>query len=130
MDESLVLLSEIVGLMSLIAGLLMIVIGVVSIFGTWKMYEKAGYAGWKCIIPFYSMYCLAQMSMGNGWLFLLGLVPCVNFVWAIILPFNVAKAFGKGTVFAILTVLFAPITYAIIGFSDAQYVGSKEPAQF
>ena len=42
----------------------------------------------------------------------------------------VAKAFGKGTVFAILTVLFAPIPYAIIEFSDAQYVGSKEPAQF
>lgn len=125
MDSSYELLVETLGLTMLIVCFAMIAVCIVSIIGVWKMFTKAGYAGWKSIIPFYSMYCLTKMTMGNGWLFLLGLVPCVNVVWAIILPFNVAKAFGQGTGFAILTVLFSPIMYAIIGFSSAQYVGSQ-----
>ena len=128
MDSSYTVLSKTVGTMSLFVCIASIAVCVVEIIGIWKMFEKAGYAGWKSIIPFYSSYCLTKLAMGNGWLFLLGLVPCVNFVWAIILPFNVAKAFGKGTGFAILTVLFSPITYAIIGLSSAQYVGSPSGA--
>lgn len=31
---------------------------VICIVGSWKMYEKAGHAGWKSLIPFYRQYIL------------------------------------------------------------------------
>ena len=72
---------------------------VVQIVAMWKMFEKAGVEGWKSIIPFYNSYCLCDITMGNGLLFLLSFIPCVNFVFSIILAINLAKAYGKGNWF-------------------------------
>ena len=35
-----------------------LVVGVLSIAGTWKIFQKLGEPGWKCLIPFYSQYTL------------------------------------------------------------------------
>ena len=92
----------------------------------WKVFVKAGKPGWAAIVPFYSTYCLFEMSFGNGWLFLLCLVPCVNIVVLIMCCFKLAKAFGKGAGFG-LGLVFLPFVFMLIlGFGDAQYIGVQQ----
>lgn len=48
--------------MSLVMMLLYLGVFVFSIVIMWKMYSKAGEAGWKCLIPFYSSYILCKIA--------------------------------------------------------------------
>ena len=52
---------------------------------------------------------------------LLFLIPLVNIAIAIILAIDIAKAFGKGTGFAIGLIFLGFIFYPILGFGSAQY---------
>ena len=105
--------------------ILVLAIGIVAIIGMWKMFSKAGKPGWGAIIPFYNMYCLFDIAWGNGWMFLLTLIPCVGFVFQIILFFKLASAFGKGAGFGFGLLFLTPIFYMILGFGDADYVGPQ-----
>lgn len=100
-----------------------LVIIVVSLVGMWKVFTKAGKPGWAAIVPFYNAYCLFEMSFGNGWLFLLAFVPCVNFVVTIMCCFKLAKAFGQGAGFGLGLVFLPFIFMMILGFGDAEYIG-------
>ena len=103
--------------------IIMLALIVVTLVGLWKVFTKAGKPGWAAIVPFYNLYCLFEMSFGNGWLFLLTFVPCVNFVISIMVQFNLAKAFGKGVGFGFGLLFFNFIFMMILGFGDAEYIG-------
>ncbi len=115
-----------------IAGALMVyyiiilAVAIVTLVGLWKMFTKAGKPGWACIIPFYSQYCQFEMAWGNGWLFLLMFVPCVNFVVMIMMWLKMAKAFGQGTGFGLGLFFLNPIFVLILGFGSAQYIGPQD----
>ena len=79
---------------------LSLVIGILTIAATWLVYRKAGERGWASIVPFYAQYVLYKITWGNGWLFLLLLVPFVNFVVGIITLVKLSKSFGHGGGFA------------------------------
>ena len=98
---------------------------VIQLVGMWKVFVKAGKPGWAAIVPIYNMYCLFEMSFGNGWLFLLSFVPCANFVVAIMCYIKLAKAFGKGVGFGLGLVFFNFIFMMILGFGDAEYIGPQ-----
>ena len=83
----------------LVYSIFVLVIAVLTLVAMWKIFVKAGKPGWACLIPFYNMYCMYDIAWGNGWLFLLTFIPCVGFVFAIIMLFKLAKAFGQGTGF-------------------------------
>ncbi|MDD6491220.1 MAG: DUF5684 domain-containing protein [Firmicutes bacterium] len=103
-----------------------LVISVLTIIAMWKIFKKAGKPGWASIIPFYNTYCLFDLAWGNGWLFLLSLVPCVNIVVMIMLYFKLAKAFGKGTAFGFGLLFLNTIFVLILGFGNAEYVGPQQ----
>jgi hypothetical protein len=98
---------------------------IVTIIGMWKMFGKAGKPGWAAIIPFYNNYCLFDMGWGNGWMFLLLFIPCVNVIFQAILAFKLASAFGRGVGFGFGLWLLAPIFYMILGFGEAEYIGPQ-----
>jgi len=75
--------------------ILSLAISVLAIIALWKIFEKAGEPGWAAIIPFYNLYVLFKITWGNGWKFLLMLIPIANIVFAIITMVKLAKAFGK-----------------------------------
>jgi len=106
--------------------LIILAIVAVNIVALWKLFEKAGVERWKSITPFYNSYRLCEIAMGNGLLFLLSFIPCVNFIFSIVLCLNLAKAYGKDTLFGILMIFFTPIMYLILAFSDAQYIGPQK----
>lgn len=89
----------------------------------WKILVKAGKPGWATIVPLYNVYTEFDLVYGNGWKFLLLLIPFVNFVIMIKYCLDFAKVFGKGTGFGLL-LLFVPIVgFPMLAFGDAQYQG-------
>ena len=135
------------GGLALVSSLIQVVIILLNIIGLFKIYQKMGKPGWKGIIPFYNMYglydelwdkkyfwgyLLAQAVMLNpsspsGLLFSVAdLVLSVAMMVVVMkLYIKLAKAFGKGTGFGVLTFFFAPICLAVLGFGSAEYEGVK-----
>ena len=110
----------------LLMSLIYLALIVVSIAAMWKLFEKAGEAGWKSIIPIYNAYILFKLAGRNGWGILLMLIPIVNIVIWIMVAIDLAKHFGKSTAFGVLgLVLFPFVGYLMLGFGEAKYVGPK-----
>jgi len=102
--------------------ILSIVLGVLMIVAMWKIFTKAGEAGWKSIIPIYNAFVLFRIAGLNPWMFLLMLIPVVNVVVAIVLSLKLGERFGKGAGWSIfLLVIFSTIGYLILGFGSDQY---------
>jgi len=106
---------------SSIIGLL---VAVLVIAGMWKVFTKAGKPGWAAIIPIYNVVVLLQIAGKPLWWIVLLFIPIVNFVIAVMVMISLAKAFGKGTGFALGLLFLSPIFIPILGFSDAQYTGA------
>lgn len=98
-------------------------LAVLSIVALWFIFQKAGEPGWAAIIPFYGTYVLFKIIRGNGWKFLLLLIPIANVVIYIIAMCKLAKAFGKGGGFALGLIFLPVIFYCILAFGSAQYQG-------
>ena len=90
-----------------------------SIVVYWLLFQKAGVTGWGALIPFYSQYLLFKIAFGNGWWFLMCLVPIANIVFVIMLWFRMARAFGKGTGYGFGLWLLNIIFLSILAFSPS-----------
>ena len=104
-----------------------VVVLVLLIVANWKIVTKAGEKGWKSIIPFYNLYIFTKIVDGNGWKFLLLLIPIVDIVYGIMLDVRLAKAFGKGGGFIAGLILLPNIFTLILGFGSAEYLGPQGP---
>ncbi|MCR5430221.1 MAG: DUF5684 domain-containing protein [Eubacterium sp.] len=103
-----------------------IIICILTIIAMWKIFDKAGEKGWKSIIPIYNTYIFFKITWGNGWFFLLMLIPFVNIVIYIITLWKLAKVFDKGVGFFIGLLLLETIFTLILGFGSAEYVGIQD----
>ena len=114
----------------------------------WKVFSKAGEAGWKSLIPVYNVYiefklawkntnmfwiylacALASAVLGqiSGFVAILGAVAgIVVLVITVLLNIRMAKAFGRGTGFAIGLLFLTPIFMMILGFGSSQYLGPQD----
>ncbi|MBQ0004358.1 MAG: hypothetical protein KBS68_00675 [Clostridiales bacterium] len=89
----------------------------------WKIFTKAGEPGWTALIPFYNLYKLFKITMGNGFFVILCFLPFFNFLALILLGINTARAFNRPPLFALGLILLPSVFLIILGFSNAQYVG-------
>ena len=107
----------------LLGGLVGLILALFVVAAMWKIYTKAGQPGWAAIIPFYNIYVLLKIIGRPGWWLLLLFVPLVNFFVMLIIYIDLAKSFGKSTLFGLgllfLNIIFIPI----LGFGDAEYRG-------
>lgn len=93
----------------------------ISFLGYFFIFKKANESGIKAFIPIYNSYIECKIVFNNGWLFLLYLIPGVNFIFVIYKNYTLAKVFGYGELGRILTVIFPIIMTLIIGLSSAEY---------
>lgn len=137
------------GGVTVVTSLLQVAVTLLNIIGLFKIFQKMGMPGWKGIIPIYNTYGLynvlwekkyfwvyfvAQLCLGvfkpDESNLLVSLVILVMSVLTIVLGMKLyiklAKAFGKGTGFGVLTFFFAPICLAILGFGSAEYEGAQK----
>jgi hypothetical protein len=100
-----------------------LVVFALVVVGFWKVFQKAGHPGWTAIIPIYNLYILTQVAGRPWWWLILYFIPLASLIPGILIPVDIAKAFGKGIGFA-LGLFFLPfIFYPILGFGSAQYQG-------
>ena len=121
---------------------------IIRIISMWKIFKKAGQAGWKSLIPIYGDYVLCKIIGISFWLYYLifpaiigaiaGIVSAEtgkeydNIVIAVYVmlveiysSFKLAKAYGKGFVFTLGLILLPGLFYPILGFGSSKYVGKK-----
>ena len=113
----------------------------------WKIFAKAGEAGWKGLIPFYSTYVqyrltwktkmfwiLLAVEIVSGILqnvsdsllatFLAAVLSIVGLVIIIMGQHKLSKSFGHGAGFTVGLVFLSPIFLLILGFGSSQYQGN------
>ena len=109
------------------------VITIISIVANWKIFSKAGEHGWACIVPIYANVVQFKVVGLSPWLLLLYLVPIVNMVvavvFAIMVPFRLAKSFGKDLGWGFGLWLLPFIFNLILAFGSSQYVGPNGETQ-
>ena len=94
---------------------------ILSLVGSWMVYKKMGRQGWEGIVPIYNTYVLCQELYGNGWKFLLLLIPFYNIYFGIKMMIDLAKAFNLGAGFGIGLLLLPFVFWLILAFGGAQY---------
>lgn len=111
-----------------VASIFSIVISILTIIANWKIFTKAGEAGWKCLIPIYNLVILFKIAGISPWLLLVYLAtwipiigPLASLGITIYSMISLAKAFGKGGGFATGLILLNTIFIMILAFSDAKY---------
>lgn len=105
---------------------------ILAVVGKWKVFEKAGIAGWKALIPIYNDYVLFDLVLGNGWYIFLVLIPFVgpmiSSVLAMFGHYRLSVAFGHGLWFAVGLAILNPIFMIILGFDDSIFNPTLMPA--
>lgn len=97
---------------------------IVAIVAQWKIFTKAGEAGWQSIIPIWNTIVLLKIVGRPAWWILLLLIPFVNIVVFIVVMLDLAKSFGKSVAFGVFgLIIFSVIGELILAFGDAKYVG-------
>jgi len=115
-------------------GVSMIVVGIAVVFAVimiaalWKIFAKAGRPGWAAIVPIYNTLQIIWTSGKPWWWLLLLCIPVVNIVLAVVLYYNLAKAFGKGVGYTILLLLLPIIGFPMLAWGSATYK-LKKPAR-
>jgi hypothetical protein len=122
---------------------------VLQVIADWKIFTKAGEAGWKSLIPIYNIFVEYQISWSGlyGLLFLVATfitgalrtgensptwmtaVVTVAAIAAAVLHFvqsvKLAKSFGKGTFYGVLLFLLGPICRIFLGLGSDEYIGPQ-----
>ncbi len=91
----------------------------------WKLFEKAGYEGWKGIIPGYRVYVLACEIAGKDiTTFVLHFIPFISIYAKIVTYMAVAKSFGKDEGFGVGLFFLSIVFFPMLAFSKkVQYIG-------
>ena len=118
---------------------------ILLVIANWKIFTKAGEAGWKSLIPIYNEYILCRIIGINFWIYCLGLplalgilsaIPALaqvmsyisglySLFFLIYSSIKLADAFKKGTGFKVGLILLPGIFHLILAFGDSKYVGKK-----
>ena len=85
--------------------ILSLIIGILTLVAEWMIFKKMGRQGWD----------------GNGWKFLLLLIPIYNIYFVIKMNIDWAKAFNQGVGFGIGLLLLPFIFQLILAFGGDQY---------
>ena len=110
-----------------------LVILVLEIIAKWRLFEKAGEAGWKSIIPIYNAVIEFKIAGLSPWLLLLTLAGAVPVVGSFLVlglvvyeKVKLGEAFGKSGGFIVGMILLPTIFDLILGFDSSKYQGVKE----
>ena len=107
-------------------GLIGLAVAIFFVVAYWKIFTKAGEAGWKSLIPFYNFYITLRIIGKPTWWILMFFIPLVNIIFLIKIQHGLSKAFGKGVLFTCGLIFLTPIFVGILGFGPATYVKADE----
>lgn len=97
---------------------------ILVIAGMWRVFTKAGRPGWAAIIPFYNVYTLLKVCDRPGWWLIWYFIPIANLIVYCVVLIDLARSFGKGTVYGVALWFLSPILVPVLGFGSSRYMGS------
>jgi len=105
---------------------------VLPYIGLWKLFEKAGRAGWEAIIPIYNVYVIIKLTGRPMWWMILLFVPVVDIFILIGLTIDLVKSFGKFSLSQQIAAVILPFIYLPKWGSDKQtkYLGPSADKEF
>lgn len=96
---------------------------ILIIVSMWKIFTKAGKAGWVSIIPIYNIIILLEIIGKPAWWIILYFIPGVNLIFAVWSTNLLSKSFGNSEGFTI-GLLFLPfVFYPVLAFGSSSYHG-------
>lgn len=127
--------------------ILAIVWYLLHIIAAWRIFTKAGEAGWKSLIPVYNLYIQYKISWNTAmfWAAFLGImigsmmnsfggasvsdigavIALAGMVINLIDTHKLSKAFGHGLAFTLGLIFLAPIFNLILGLGNSEYQGPQ-----
>ncbi|MBG31211.1 MAG: hypothetical protein CMI31_14615 [Opitutae bacterium] len=84
-----------------------------------KIFSKAGQAGWKAFIPFFNIFVFTKIVGKPVWWLLIYLLIPVGYILSAI---QIGKLFGKNLLFSIGLILVPLVFYPLIAFGKAQVI--------
>ncbi|MDO9081587.1 MAG: DUF5684 domain-containing protein, partial [Desulfuromonadales bacterium] len=109
------------------AGLLFILLIIASF---WKVFEKAGEAGWKSLIPIYNLFVLLRIAGCPSWWLLMFFLPVVNIYFLVVMHIRLAEKFDKPPLFGFALCFLGFIFFPILAFGSATYEGDEADFTF
>ena len=106
-----------------LGGLLLFMLLIIASF--WKVFEKAGEAGWKSLIPIYNLFVLLRIAGCPGWWLLMFFIPVVNIYFMVVMHIRLAERFGKSALYGFALFLLGFIFFPILAFGPATYEGEE-----
>jgi len=108
------------------------IVTVISLYGLWLLFKKAGKQGWEAIIPFYREYVMAQLTARPTWWVILLLVPIVNIFIFYGLYFDLLKSFGKRRFWETAAAVLVPFIVLPMWGKDplVRYLGPSNTEEF
>jgi len=98
--------------------ILTLIFFLLTVVGLWKIFEKAGYQGWKVIIPFYNFYIWLKIINKPLWWYIFIIAPFINVFTIMLMVVEVAKCFKKnGLIEQAISVLVPFFYLPYLGFS-------------
>ncbi len=107
-------------------GIVAVALGVLIIAGLWKVFVKAGIAGWWAIIPILNIYGILKVAGRPAWWLILFLIPCIELIIALVVFIDVAEKFGKGIGYALGLWILPFVFFVVLGFGAAEYRAHPE----
>ena len=109
-------------------GVLFAIVGVISLLQMlvrMALFERAGVAAWKSLIPFYGSFVQHQLTFGesNKWLWFFCFVPYVNVIYVSYMTYSWMRAFGRTKGFSVFAVFFPTIALFILWLQGSSYEG-------
>jgi len=102
----------------LVGSLALVLLLIVSF---WKVFVKAGQAGWKSLIPIYNVIVLLRIAGCPLWWFIMFLIPVINLWFTIVMYVRLAQKFGKGPLFGVGLCFLSFIFFPILAFDKSVY---------
>lgn len=101
---------------------------IIQAIGLFRIFQKAGTAGWKAFVPLYNYWIWLRITGRPFWWFILLLIPVFNVLIYLGMLVDMAKVFGKFSFSSyVLAVLFSPFYCLYLGFAGSEiYIGPEK----
>lgn len=89
-----------------------------TFLGLWKIFEKAGYAGWKSIVPVYNMIVWLKVLERPMWWLVFIAIPYISIFMFFLMVWKTIRRFGKTSYLVLIPATCFPCIYfPYLGFS-------------
>ena len=98
------------------------------VVGLYKLFEKAGIAGWKALVPFYNYYEWLKLIKRPMWWIIFTFIPFLNLIVLLLMRAELANNFGRRDFLHHLMMWLIPFIYMpYLGFNkNVTFTGYTE----